>query len=422
MSAITAKFLVKNFASLAGAEVLSKLVTFAAFAFLARLLGPGDFGFVEWAGAVFMCASLIVDQGFSHYGAREIAKDPAKTGSLVSEIVTTRVLLAFVGYLAILLFATAAVENRDVVRLLLVYGIGLWGLPFLLLWVFQGHDLMRVVAITQVIRQTVFAIVVFGFVRGGEDLIIVGLAELAGISAAAAFSVIVYLRGEFESVSIRPALSLKLLRDGVPIGLSQLFWVVKTFGATLLIGLIATAEETGVFAGAMRIYIALHTFVWLYYFNLLPSMSRAWEDGGGEFSRLIWNSMMIVVLVSLLGGIAWFWIAPYLMTGVFGEGFLVGGNTLRWLGAVCIVAAVSGHYRFGLIAAGRQGLEMFSSAAGAVIAAIAVPVGYFYLGLSGAASGLFFAECVILLVSGLMAAKVLFGKSAAGPTPSGAGV
>ena len=54
------------------------------------------------------------------------------------------------------------------------------------------------------------------------------------------------------------------------------------FGSTLIIGLVATAEDTGYFAGAMRILIALHTFVWLYYFNLLPSLSRSWAAGHGR--------------------------------------------------------------------------------------------------------------------------------------------
>src|SRR5215470_6824792 len=43
--------LVKNFLSLAGAEVISKLVTFAAFAYLARVAGPDGFGYLESATA-----------------------------------------------------------------------------------------------------------------------------------------------------------------------------------------------------------------------------------------------------------------------------------------------------------------------------------------------------------------------------------
>ena len=104
--------LFKNYLSLAGAELISKLATFAAFAYLARVLGPDNFGYIEFAGAVLMCGSLVVDQGFSPFGAREIAKDPKQTTRLTAEIITVRFLLAAFGSVAILLFASNMMNLR----------------------------------------------------------------------------------------------------------------------------------------------------------------------------------------------------------------------------------------------------------------------------------------------------------------------
>ncbi|NOT48010.1 MAG: oligosaccharide flippase family protein, partial [Acidobacteria bacterium] len=153
--------LLKNLASLFGTETFCKIVTFAAFAYLARLNGPAGYGYIEWAGTVLMCSSLIVDQGFSAYGAREIAKSPSETGRLVAEVVTARFLLAGFAYIAIFIFAFWFVAEKAIVNLLLVYGLSLWALPFLLQWVFQGHDRMHLVGITQTVRQAVFVLAVF---------------------------------------------------------------------------------------------------------------------------------------------------------------------------------------------------------------------------------------------------------------------
>ena len=401
--------LIKNFVTLAGAESLSKVVTFAVFAYLARVYGPSGFGYIEWAAAILMCASLIVDQGFSSYGAREIAKKPDSTATLVREIVTTRLLLAAIGYCAIVIFALSFVEVNAVVTLLLVYGLSLWGLPFLLMWVFQGHDRMHLVAIAQVIRQTVFAAVIFGFVRDADDLVLVGVAEICGVAAAGLFCVFFYRKDFAEKMPLRPALSKRLLVEGVPIGLSQMFWVVKTFGATLIIGLVATSEDTGFFAGAMRIYIALHTFVWLYYFNLLPSMSRSWENGPGEFRTLIRNSMAIVTLLSLVGGIVWILLAPMGMRLAYGAQFDPGGVALQWLGGACIAAAVNGHFRFGLISAGYQKQEMYTAAIGALVTICSLPFAYVYFGVAGAGAALFFVEALVLILSWAYSQVLLFG-------------
>jgi O-antigen/teichoic acid export membrane protein len=402
--------LIKNFASLTGAEAFSKLITFVAFAYLARICGPSGFGTIEWSAAILMCASLIVDQGFSAYGAREIAKEPARTPDLIAEIVTARFLLAFIGYAAIVIFALIFVHKQLVINLLLVYGLSLWALPLLFQWVFQGHDRMKLVALTQIVRQTVFVAVVITFVRKSDDLLFVGIAEVVGVAFAAMLSVWMYKRYFGGRLNLRPILSAKLFREGVPIGVSQMFWVIRMFGATLILGLVATAEDTGYFAGAMRILIALHTFVWLYYFNLLPSMSRAWIIGQEEFSELIRNSMRMVMLASAGIGVVWVFIAPLIMTSVYGQSFSNGGRALQWMAGVWVAAALSGHYRFGLIAAGQQKKEMTTSALGAVAALVFIPLGYLKSGPGGAAAALCFTELTVLLTTWLIARRKLFGS------------
>lgn len=403
-----ANSLFKNFLSLAGAETFTKLITFAAFAYLARLFGASGFGYIEWAGAVLMCASLIVDQGFSAYGAREIAKNPGQTANFVAEIVTARFAFAAAAYLTVLIFAFLFVEQAILRQLLLLYGLSLWILPFLLQWVFQGHDRMHTVAIAQIVRQTIFVTVIFIFVRNADDLLIIGAAEVVAVFCAAAFTLWMCRRNFPPHIKFRPMLSVKLLREGMPIGFSQMFWVIKMFGATFIVGLVATADDTGHFAGAMRIYIALHTFVWLYFANLLPSFSRARKEGSEKFAGLIKNSLRTVLPLGFIGALVWFFAAPFVIKAAFGQDFAAGAGALQWLAGACYAAAISGHYRFGLIAAGFQTKEMWASASGAAAAIVLIPVFYLNAGTSGAGAALCVAEFFILFVVWLISKRKLF--------------
>jgi O-antigen/teichoic acid export membrane protein len=399
--------LLKNYIALATAEAFSKLVTFAAFMYLARVLGPGTFGYIEFAAAALMCASLIVDQGFSAFGAREIAKTPLETGRLATEIVTVRFLLAAAGYLAIVLFALLINRGPIIMRLLLIYGLSLWALPFLLQWVFQGHERMHLVAIAQIIRQTVFAATVFGFVRGQQQVLMVAWAEVAGVVSAAAFCVYMYRRHFRGTARLRPAVSTQLFHEGVPIGLSQMFWVIKMFGGTLILGLITSSQNVALFAGAQRVLVALHTFVWLYYFNLLPSLARAWQQEDGEFSRLIEKSMHGMAWVAVAGGLAWAALSNQAMKLIYGPEFAAGGSVLALLAGVWAMALISGHFRFGLMAAGHSRAEMTTSALGAVLAVILIPIGYLIAGLNGAATALVIVEAGIWFSSWWCARNLL---------------
>ncbi|MBK9314444.1 MAG: oligosaccharide flippase family protein [Acidobacteria bacterium] len=398
--------LVRNFLSLAGAEATSKLLTFAAFAYLARVSGPERFGFLEYAGAALFCASLLVEQGFGPYGAREIAKAPEKTGDLVSEIVVARLILSIASYAALIGFAFMIDHSIVVTQLLLLYGASLLALPLLLQWVFQGHDMMGTVAAAQLIRQAVFAIVIFVFVRTPDQIWYAAIAEIAGVCCTAIFCSVIYLN-RFGFIRRIHLISGKLIREGIPIGLGQMFWVVRFIGSTLIMGLIAASADVGYFAGALRILIAVHTFVWLYYFNLLPSLSRLWQEDAAAFSVLIDRSLHTISWIGVIGGMLWFLLAPLAMVIVYGSSFEAAGTTLRWFAGVCLAALLSGHYRFGLIAAGRQNIEMATSALGTVVALATMPVGYSRYGLSGAAVGLLLAEVTVWLVSWWFGRRVL---------------
>jgi PST family polysaccharide transporter len=390
--------LAQNFLSLAGAEVISKIVTFAAFAYLARVAGPDGFGYLEFAGATLFCAWILVEQGLGSYGAREIAKAPQRTAELVVEIAFARLLFAVIAYAAIIAFALSSNHALIVTRLILIYGASLLFGPLLLQWVFQGHDRMRVVAAAQVIRQTAFAIIVFIFVREAGRIWPAAVAEVAGAASAAIYLVWMYQR-QFGVKRLRLSVTPRLFREGVVIGLSQMFWVARIFGATLILGFIAPAGEIGYFAGALRILVALHAFVWLYCFNLLPSMSRSWREDREAFVALINRSMRVVAHLAAATGLAWVAVAPLAMTSFYGSAFAPGAETLQWMAGVCVVAALSGHYRYGLIAAGRQNVEAAAAALGAVAAAVAIPFGYSMFGLRGAAMGMLAAETTVWMIT-----------------------
>lgn len=399
--------LIANFLYLSGAEVVSKAITFAAVAYLARVAGPVGFGYLEFAAAVMLCAGLIVDQGFDPYGAREIAKAPTKTASLVSEVVVARVFLAIIAYTSVVVFAFLLHRPAIVTQLLLIYGLSLLASPFLLRWVFQGHLKMGTAAVIQMVRQAVYAAVVFAFIHTATQIWIAGLAELAGVIGAVIYGIWMYRRQLGEMIRVRLELSKQLFLEGVPIGLSQLFWMVRMFGATVIVGVIAAPSDVGFFSAAMRIFIALHAFIWLYYFNLLPSMSQSWQKNDGTFSALISNSIRLIAWIGVLVGFVWVLLASMFMVTLYGPAFLQASATLQWLAGVFVIAAINGHYRYGLIASGYQNAEMVVSAIGAGIAVMLIPVGYFLAGTSGAAAGLLAAETVVWLSAWLWSRKRL---------------
>lgn len=401
--------LLKNFFVLTGGEVFCKILIFAAYAQLARILGPAHFGSIEWIGVVVMCAGLLVDQGLGLYGSREIAKNPSRTQELLAEIVGARIWLAFIGYGLIALIAFTTEQARELRGLLLLYGLSLFFAPFFLGWVFQGYDRMNVVTLIQIVRQLVFSAIVLIFATTVERLWTVAVAEIVAVMCAAVYGIRKINTIFSIPLKIKLFVSENTIRQSASIGLSQIFYFIKMFGPTFIIGFIAVSPaDTGYFAGAMRIFVALHTFVWIYYLNLLPSFSRAFAEENKSFRELLSGSLKITLLGGLTASIIGIYAAPVLMRVVYGSEFSAGGSALQWLAAACLCAAVSGNYRFGLLAANLQNKEMQTSALGAIMVVGLVPLGYFSWGTTGAAAGVCAAEFGVLFYSWRLARKLLF--------------
>ena len=388
--------LVLNFAVLSGGEFVSKVFAFVAFAYLARVLGPADFGQLEFVLAVLFFFTLISDCGLSPYGAREIAKNRDSVERLTTHIMIVRCLLVAAALALMGIFVSLIDKPWPVRRLVLLYGLTLIGLPGLLPWVFQGHDRMRQVAMASILRWSVFSGGVILCIRGPEQIWVVPLIEVIAIGAAVLF----YLRAFANSFgSLRQPVdgpfALSLLRQALPIGASELVWALKVYFATIFLGLLLLGSEVGWFAAAHRIVISLHTFVWLYFFSLLPSIARSTQALPDALHRLMGTSIQITAWSAIFIGITGTAFAGQIVALLYGPQYEKAVPVFQVLIWLIPLALMSGHYRYVLIAYNRQGLEFLTAACGAglnILLNLYLIPSY---GLVGAASALVSSEALI---------------------------
>ena len=377
-------------------EFAAKVCSFVAFVYLARVLGPREFGQLEFTLALIFFFTLLVDCGLGPYGAREIAKDESAVGRLATPILFVRWLLAVFAFAILIVLLAFLDKPWPVEKLIILYGLTLLAQPALLPWVFQGRDLMGYVAVASAMRWALFAAGVLIFVRDPKAVWIVPVVEGAAIVCVAIYYFLVF-RKHFGSLGgrIDYRYAFSMFRQALPIGASELVWALKIYFATVLLGMFISGPEVGWFAAAHRLVVSLHAFVWLYFFNLLPSISRATRGSFGALEGLMRGSLQITgwlgVFVAAIGTV----LAKPILTLVYGmqyESAVAVFQVLIWL---IPLALVSGHFRYTLIAYNKQGLEFLTAACGGalnVFLNFILKGGY---GIVGAAISLVAAEGLI---------------------------
>jgi len=395
----------KRYLTLFAGEVLSKLCVFAAFAYLARVLGPSGFGLIELALSITLFFVMAVDGGLGSYGARVVSARPDEAPRLLAQITAIRAIAAVIAYVPILL--GSLFYGMPGAGMLAVYGLVVFVVPLFNQWLFQCFRAMHLVATGTALRNVVFALVVFALVRRGADLRLVALAEVAGAAALAVFTTVSLRRVLHISPDPRGLSSgaMRMLRQSWPLGASEVTWAALWYSPGIVLGALSTNEQLAWLASPLRIVLALHTFVWLYFFNLLPALSRALVNGDDEWRSLtrrsLRTSMWVAGLVALTGTL----FAPVIVQTVYGADYAAAARPLQIVIWMIPLAWFSGHFRYSLIAAGEQRWEF-----GALAVTVAVTVTCTWLtapslGAVGAAIGLVLGGAINGLLAWLAVAS-----------------
>jgi O-antigen/teichoic acid export membrane protein len=401
-------FLAKNFFILGLGEFASKVCGFVAFAYLARVLGPQEFGQLEFALALIFFLALVVDCGLGSYGAREIARDQSLVGYLTTHILLVRCLLGVFAFTLLAVLLVFLDKPWAIEKIIWLYGVTLLVQPGLLPWVFQGNDLMGYVALGSAMRWLFFAAGVLLLVHNADNAWMVPVIELTALLCVVTYYFCAFkynFRFLGGRVDVRYALAI--FRQAWPIGASELVWALKIYFATVLLGTLIYGPEVGWFGAAHRLVISLHAFVWLYFFNLLPSISRGSRGNLETLQRLMRGSLQITGWLGVFVAVVGTALARPVLTIVYGPQYEPAVGALQLLIWLIPLALVSGHFRYTLIAYDRQRLEFFTAACGGALNVVLNLTLITSYGIVGAAVSLVAAEGLICVLSYLMVQRTI---------------
>ncbi len=396
----------RDLLALSGGELASKLIAFAAFAYLARVLQPEAYGSLELAVSLALSFAMLIDFGLSPIGAREVARNPSESARLAARIPTARLVVALLAIPAMGLLVLAMRKPAETVQLVWLFALSLVALPFTQRWLFQGLEKMLWVSAGGVIRMGVFALGVVIWVREPADLVHIGVVEVCSLSAVA-----VYFLGAQRSqvtplrLSLDPPEVRRLLSQGAALGLAQMVWTFSQFLPIMLMGFFFGGMQIAWFGAAQRIVMSLGSFSWVYHFNLFPTISQRLGESPEAFREIVGPSFRVTAWVGIVGATVGTLVAEPLCVLVFGNGFASAGPPLAVLVWVIPTTLLYGHARSALIAQDKQSLLLAAQLAGAlttlVLGLLLIPEG----GAMGGAVTLLSSTLVVWAVAQRLASR-----------------
>jgi len=391
--------------TLSAGDFLAKGLYFLAFIYLAHKLGVASYGALEFAISLRTYLLMLADGGLEMWSIREASKSTDIRG-LVARLVPFRLMLAVAGFSLLMGLLWIIPDNPNLHRILPAFGLTVIAQSVSLKWAFMGQQLMSKVAVGLMCSQFVFAMGVFALVRTPEDIVWVPLSWLVGELVIVGYFWRSFIRSHGRPVfSVHPRGIISALRPAFTMGAAHAVSLINYTFDSVLIGIMLGPGSLGWYAAAYKPVTAALTIPASYFMGLFPTLSRSYAENRSRFHSLIGRSLRLTALVSLPFGVTASILAAPLIDFLFGPNYLPGVPALQLLAWSVVLVTLRGNFRQGLIAAGKQRLDLLCAviavSANIVFNLILVPL----YGIAGAAVATLCSELLWLFLSAILFSK-----------------
>lgn len=269
----------QNVGALVAARGLTMVLRLGIGAYLARTLAPEGFGILGFGFSLVSYFSLAVALGLPTLGTREAARAPGTVPDLAGHILAIRLSLAAVASAVYVVVVVALPQPAAVRAVLLVQGLVLLIQALDVEWVYQGVERMGVLAVRNVVADVLQAVGVLLLVRQPDDVLPAAVASTAAAALVVVGLLRTYrrhfgrLRLHYDRVAWRA-----LLRPALPIAASSLAISVYLNLDKLMIGLMRTQAEVGLYEAAYRLVGMSQVGAVILSQAFFPALASAWGD------------------------------------------------------------------------------------------------------------------------------------------------
>jgi O-antigen/teichoic acid export membrane protein len=364
----TDRSVLKNFISLTSADFFNKALAFLGVVYLARVLRADGFGKIEFAQAIMVYFLLVVNQGLSVYGAREIAKDKTRIKTYVDHIITVRLLLSLVSYVLLAIFVLWINQPAEVKRLLLIYGFTFFSFSFTLDWVFQGIEKMEYMALGRMINQVVYVGGLFLLVKNWDQLLRVPVIRVVAAITGAMILLYAFIK-RYGNMKLSYDLNLwkQIFKQSISMGVSfvviQLYY---TFDSVML-GFMKGTAVVGWYNAAYKIVLLFLGFASLFGTTIFPVLSRYYKESSTKLSQFVLRCSRLNIFFGLPIAVGGTILSGQIIHFVYGSAYQSSILPLQILIWSVFTVYFNCSFAFCLLACDKQKEYMYSVIAGAIV-------------------------------------------------------
>lgn len=328
--------------ALQGSNYVLPLVTIP---YLLRVLGPENFGRVAFAQAFIQYFLVVTDYGFNLTATRTVAKsrnDAEALSVFASTVMTIKSALMLLGFLAMIGIVWLIPEWRSDWSLFAFAYLSVLGGVLFPVWIFQGIEHMRHIALFSILSRLAVVTAIFLLVHESSDYrLAAGLqaasTAIAGALALWALPKLIKIRWHWPGIrEIRV-----VVKDGWHVFISNFAVTLYTSSNIFFLGLLTNASVVGYFAAAEKLLKAVHGLVLPISQAVYPHIAALTVQSRESALAFIGKVLRLQGSMTLLMSMLLFLAAEPLVLLLFGYRFEPCVVLVRWMAPLPFLIGLS---------------------------------------------------------------------------------
>ncbi len=340
----------KNTAWMFLARIFILAIAFFVNAYMARYLGPANFGLLNYVFSFVGLFGFLASLGVENIANREIVTDHSKKNLIVGTSFYLKLFGSLIAILVIFIFARFTTSDGILLGLISMYSISYIFSAFNIIDVyFQSQVLSKypaIVTISAGIISAILKIVAMSLGLGIIWLTAIYVFEGVIITIGLLFFFIRNKHSIKEWIFDK-TIALAILKDSWPLMLSSIAWGVYMKIDQVMIKNMIGNEETGIYAVAAKMAEFWYFIPGMICASVFPAIVNAKKTSkelyekrlGKLYSLMFWLSLLVAVFISIF--------AYYIIYILFGNQYLEAVTTLRiyvWAGIAVSLGSALGYY------------------------------------------------------------------------------
>lgn len=389
-------------------KIISTILGILALAVITRYLGAAGFGEYTTIFTFISFFAIIADLGLTLVTVQMISDPEADENKILNNLLGLRLLSALIflglGPIVVLFFPYEA--NIKLGVLVMAGSFLFVALNQIMTGIFQKRLTMSKSVWADIASRVILllGIILIAYFKGSLMTIL----WVSVLSSAVSFGIQFYLSRKFISLKLEydRQIWIKIIKKSWPLAITIAFNLIYLKADTLILSLIKSPAEVGIYGSAYKIIDVLVTIPFMFAGVVLPILTADWLKNNHERFQKVWQrslDFMIIMALPLIVGTQF--IAKDIMVLIAGPEFSAAGPILQILVLAAAIVFISCIFSHIIIAINQQkkiiGAYIFTSITALAGYLIFIPK-YSYL---GAAWTTIYSEASILLFAAYYAKK-----------------